>query len=278
MESARMHVMNVGHSGKIAPVQTDNPSVVVVDDHADDWTCLGAMLEASGVSINVTSEMPEHLLLGRSEALLCLILDAKPGRDGLDFQRRLKAAKVFVPIIFVTEFGNVPMSVTAMKNGAIDFLDRPCRDEELLESIGIGLARDHAWNEESRRLSSLMDRYDTLTRRERQVMEMVAAGRLNKQIAGDLGVSEITVKVHRGQVMRKMEARSLPELARMADKVAQIVQHPSMHIVTAFDALSYRASTTSELSPEHAQFETWSIVRPSHGRGRPDLGKRLLAS
>jgi FixJ family two-component response regulator len=147
-----------------------------------------------------------------------------PGVNGLDFQRNLADAGVLIPIIFITGHGDIPMTVKAMKSGAVEFLTKPFRDQDLLDAIQLGLARDHAWREEERPLAVLRSRFDTLTPREREIMAQVAQGRLNKQIAGDIGISEITVKVHRGQVMRKMKASSLPELARMADKLKLVAE------------------------------------------------------
>ena len=148
------------------------------------------------------------------------MLDVRlPGRSGLDFQRELSAANIHVPIIFITGYGDIPMTVQAKKGGAIEILTKPFRDQDLLDAIQLGLALDRAWLENERAIAALRARFETLTPREREVMAMVVTGRLNKQIAFDIGISEITVKVHRGQVMRKMEAASLPDLARMADKL-----------------------------------------------------------
>jgi FixJ family two-component response regulator len=148
------------------------------------------------------------------------VLDVRlPGQSGLDFQRELSAANIHVPIIFITGHGDIPMTVQAMKGGAIEFLTKPFRDQDLLDSIQLGLARDRAWLENEKAVAALRARFETLTPREREVMALVVTGRLNKQIANDIGISEITVKVHRGQVMRKMKASSLPTLARMADKL-----------------------------------------------------------
>ena len=151
----------------------------------------------------------------------CLVLDVRlPGRSGLDLQRELSAANVNVPIIFMTAHGDVPMSVQAMKGGAIEFLIKPFRDQDLLDAIQLGLARDRARLDRERELDALRERYDTLTAREREVMEHVVRGRMNKQIAGDIGISEMTVKIHRGNVTRKMQAPSVVDLARMADRLS----------------------------------------------------------
>lgn len=150
----------------------------------------------------------------------CLVLDVRlPGRSGLDLQRELSAANIHLPIIFITGHGDIPMSVQAMKGGALEFLTKPFRDQDLLDAIQLGLARDDARRADEKALAALRERFETLSPREREVMAEVVKGRLNKQIAGDIGISEITVKVHRGQVMRKMKASSLPDLARMAEKL-----------------------------------------------------------
>ena len=164
--------------------------------------------------------MPEFLKEGRPEGPACLVLDVRlPGRSGLDFQRDLTAANIHLPIIFITGYGDIPMSVQAIKGGAIEFLTKPFRDRELLDAIQLGLTRDRVWLEEAKAMAVLRSRFETLTPREREVMALVVTGRLNKQIAYDIGVSEITVNVHRGQVMRKMNVAALPDLARMADKL-----------------------------------------------------------
>jgi FixJ family two-component response regulator len=168
--------------------------------------------------LKLLASVGDFLKSGRPKGPTCLVLDVRlPGQGGLDFQRELAKANVQLPIIFITGHGDIPMSVQAMKGGAIEFLTKPFRDQDLLDAIQVGLARDHAWIENEKSLAGLRANFDTLAPREREIMALVVTGRLNKQIAADLG--EITVKIHRGQVMRKMHASSLPELARMADKL-----------------------------------------------------------
>jgi FixJ family two-component response regulator len=163
----------------------------------------------------------EFLKAVRPDGPACLVLDVRlPGRSGLDLQRELADATIHFPIIFITGYGDIPMSVRAMKGGAIEFLTKPFRDQDLLDAIQLSIARDRARLEDEKALAGLRARFESLTPREREVTALVAAGRLNKQIAYEIGVSEITVKVHRGQVMRKMRAASLPDLARMADRLS----------------------------------------------------------
>ena len=199
---------------------TDEPTIIVVDDDPGMRESLHDLLRSVGLQVKALASVPEFLKEGRPEGPACLVLDVRlPGRSGLDFQRDLSAANVHLPIIFITGYGDIPMSVQAIKGGAIEFLTKPFRDQELLDAIQLGLARDRAWLEAAKAMAALRSRFETLTPREREVMALVAAGRLNKQIAYDIGISEITVKVHRGQVMRKMNAASLPDLSRMADKL-----------------------------------------------------------
>jgi FixJ family two-component response regulator len=158
------------------------------------------------------------------------VLDVRlPGQSGLDFQLALSRENIQLPIVFITGHGDIPMSVKAMKGGAVEFLTKPFRDQDLLDAVHVGLARDRAWLENEKALATVRARFDSLTPREREVMALVVTGRLNKQIAGDLGVSEITVKVHRSQVMQKIGTRSLPELARMADKLMLAPGKPQTH-------------------------------------------------
>jgi len=196
------------------------PTIIVVDDDPDIRDSLGSLLRSVGFQVNLLGSVDEFLESGRPEGPTCLVLDVRlPGQSGLDFQRELSAANIQLPIIFITGHGDIPMSVQAMKGGAIEFLTKPFRHQDLLEAVQLGLARDRARLETEKAIAVLRARLDTLTRREREIMALAVTGRLNKVIAADLGISEITVKVHRGQVMRKMGASSLPELARMADKL-----------------------------------------------------------
>jgi FixJ family two-component response regulator len=196
------------------------PTIVVVDDDPGIRESLGSLLRSVGLQVKLLASVPEFLKAGRPEGPTCLVLDVRlPGRSGLDFQQELSAANIQVPIIFITAHGDIPMSVQAMKGGAIEFLTKPFRDQALLDAIQQGLARDRAWLDDEKTMAALRARFETLTSREREVMAHVVSGRLNKQIAADIGISEITVKVHRGQVMRKMRATSLPDLARMADRL-----------------------------------------------------------
>jgi len=203
------------------------PTIVVVDDDPGIRESLGSLLRSVGLQVKLLASVPEFLKSGRPEGPTCLVLDVRlPGRSGLDFQRELSAANIHIPIIFITGHGDIPMSVQAMKGGAIEFLTKPFRDQALLDAIQQGLARDRVWLNEEKNLAALRARFETLTPREREVMTHVVTGRLNKQIAADIGISEITVKVHRGQVMRKMRASSLPDLARMADRLKLARKEP----------------------------------------------------
>lgn len=198
----------------------EEPTIVVIDDDADILEALGGLLRSVGWQVRLLSSIPEFIASGRPKGPTCLVLDVRlRGRSGLDFQRELSSANIHLPIVFVTGHGDIPMSVQAMKGGAVEFLTKPFRDQDLLDAIRVGLARDRAWLAAEETLAGLRARFETLTPRERNVMALVVTGRLNKQIAGDLGISEITVKVHRGQVMRKMHATSLPALTRMADRL-----------------------------------------------------------
>jgi FixJ family two-component response regulator len=196
-------------------------TVIVIDDDRGIRESIGSLVRSVGLQAQLLASVDEFLAAGRTAGPACLVLDVRlPGHSGLDLQRELAVADIRLPIIFITGYGDIPMSVAAMKGGAIEFLTKPFRDQDLLDAIQIGIARDRALLESKRALASLRTRFDSLTPREREVMALVVEGRLNKQIAYQIGVSEITVKVHRAQVMRKMQATSLPDLARMADRLS----------------------------------------------------------
>ena len=171
--------------------------------------------------------IPDFLQAEHPNGPNCLVLDVNlPGQSGLDLQRELVATNRQIPIIFITGHGDIPMTVKAMKEGAIEFLTKPFEDQDLLDAVQLGLARDRVRREHEDALRTLKARFESLTPREREIMIEVAQGRLNKQIAGDIGISEPTVKVHRSNLMRKMKAASLPELARMADKLDLVREQP----------------------------------------------------
>jgi FixJ family two-component response regulator len=195
-----------------------NPSVFVIDDDPEFRDSVARLLRTVGLHARQFSSVLDFLKADPPDGPTCLVLDVRmPGRSGLELQSELVAANRQVPIIFITAHADVPMTVQAMKGGAIEFLTKPFRDQDLLDAIEAGLARDRARRESDRALAALKERFDMLSSREREIMLRVLAGRLNKQIANDIGISESTVKVHRVNLMRKMKARSLPELSRMAD-------------------------------------------------------------
>ena len=190
---------------------TESPPVVfVIDDDESIRELLDSLLRSVGLEVRSFGSTQEFLSSKRPDAPGCLVLDVRlGGLSGLDFQRVLGVSDIHLPIIFVTGYGDVPMSVRAMKEGAIEFLRKPFRDQDLLDAVVRGITRDSAQRAEADLMSGLRERYRSLTPREREVMALAVTGRLNKQIAADLNVSEITVKVHRGQVMRKLQAKSL---------------------------------------------------------------------
>ncbi|HEY1857806.1 response regulator transcription factor [Acidocella sp.] len=195
-------------------------NVIVIDDDQSVREALGSLLRSVGFQVKLFSSVDEFLRTGPPQGPTCLVLDVRlPGQSGLELQRELATTSNQLPIVFITGHGDIPMSVQAMKGGAIEFLTKPFRDQDLLDAIQLGLAQHQAWFETEQALAALQKRFLTLTPREREVMALVVEGRLNKQIAAALGVSEITVKVHRGQAMRKMGAPSLVDLTRMADKL-----------------------------------------------------------
>jgi FixJ family two-component response regulator len=195
-----------------------NGSVLIIDDDPEFRDSVVRLLRSVGLHSQQFSSVSDFLHAKPPDGPTCLVLDIRmPGRSGLELQRDLAAANTQLPIIFITAHADIPMTVQAMKGGAIEFLTKPFRDQELLEAVQAGLARDRARRESDKELVGLRERFDTLSSREREIMILATAGRLNKQIANDVGITESTVKVHRSNLMRKMQARSLPELSRMAD-------------------------------------------------------------
>jgi FixJ family two-component response regulator len=204
-----------------------NSTVLVIDDDPDLRASVGRLLRSIGLDAQLFASISDFLKSDPPDGPTCLVLDVRlPGQSGLDLQRELAAANRELPIIFITGHGDIPMSVQAMKGGAIEFLTKPFRDQDLLDAIQLGLARDRARRETENALATLRERFESLSPREREIMIQVAHGRLSKQIAGDIGIAEATVKVHRSRLMHKMEARSIPELSRMAYKLKLVPEEP----------------------------------------------------
>lgn len=190
-------------------------TVIVIDDDPAIRESLGSLARSVGLQVSLHGSADEFLKAGRPAGPTCLVLDVRlPGRSGLDFQRELAAADIRLPIVFITGYGDIPMTVQAMKAGAVDFLTKPVRDQSLLDAVKIGIERDIAQRAAASVVQQHLERFETLTARERQVLREVAHGRLNKQIAFELGISEVTVKLHRSNVMRKLQATSVGDLIR----------------------------------------------------------------
>jgi FixJ family two-component response regulator len=207
------------------------PTVMVIDDDQDIRDALQGLLRSVGLSVELFASVQQFLDSGDLMRPGCVVLDVRlPGRSGLDFHDDLVKANVHLPVVFISGHADVQMSVRAMKAGAIEFLTKPVRHQELLDAIQRAILRDGAHREEQRAIAAIRTNFDKLTPREREVMALVAAGRLNKQIAAEIGITEATVKLHRGQVMRKMHVRSLAELVRMVDKLQ--LTHPQPQVTS----------------------------------------------
>src|SRR3954465_1621830 len=209
-----------GDAARSSLMSEDTPSIVVIDDDASIRKSLDNLFRSIGFQVELFASPEEFLQSNRLDRPGCMVLDVRfPGRSDLDMQQEFAAANIQLPIIFITGYGDIPMSVRAMKAGAVEFLTKPFRDQDVLDAVGAALEKDRIRRSGETRIAELRSRFDTLTARERQVLGLVVAGRLNKQIAGDLGVSEMTVKMHRRQVMRKMQATGVAQLVRLADQL-----------------------------------------------------------
>ena len=194
--------------------------VFVVDDDSSVCEAIKSLIRSVGLRVETFGTAQEFLSSKRPDAPGCVVLDVRlPGLSGLDLQRELAAHDINLPVIFITGHGDIPMSVRAMKAGALEFLTKPFRDQDLLDAIQQALERDRSARQQRSETAELRERFDSLTSREREVMGLVVSGLLNKQIAGELGTSEVTIKIHRSQVMKKMGAGSLAELVRMTEKL-----------------------------------------------------------
>jgi len=202
-------------------------TVLVVDDDPAVRASIGRLLRSLDLDAQLFASIADFLKSDPPDGPSCLVLDVRlPGQSGLDFQRELAGANRELPIIFITGHGDIPMSVQAMKGGAIEFLTKPFRDQDLLDAIQLGLSRDRARLKNEKSLTALKERFQSLSPREREIMIQVARGRLGKQIAGDLGIAETTVKVHRSRAMHKIKVRSVVEFVRMADKLKLVPEEP----------------------------------------------------
>jgi FixJ family two-component response regulator len=202
----------------------DTATILVIEDDVQLRHSIGRLLRSVGLNTKLFGSVSEFLKSEPADGPSCLVLDVRlPGQSGLEFQRELAAAGRELPIVFITGHGDIPMSVQAMKGGAIEFFTKPIRDQEFLDAIQLGLTRDRIRRENEGALADLRRRFASLSPREREVMIQVARGRLSKQIAGDIGIAEATVKVHRSNAMRKMNAHSLPEFGQMAVRLNLIL-------------------------------------------------------
>src|SRR5882724_11221454 len=205
----------------------EKPTVLIIDDDSALRASVARLLGSLGFNTQQFASISDFLASELPDGPTCLVLDVRlPGQSGLDLQRELAAANRELPIIFITGHGDIPMSVQAMKGGAIEFLTKPFRDQDLIDAIQLGLSRDRSRRESEKSLATLRERFGSLSPREREIMIQVARGRLSKQIAGDIGISEPTVKVHRSRAMRKMKTRTVPEFCQVAAKLKLVPEEP----------------------------------------------------
>jgi len=217
---SKMQVRHEPGADVSTPPGDEQPVVFVVDDDASMRATLLDVIRSVGLEVQTFQSARDFLRSKLPDAPGCLVLDVRlPGQSGLDFQRTLAESGIELPVVFITGHGDVPMTVRAMKAGAVDFLTKPFRDQDLLDAVQAAIERDRARRQHLTGLADLEERYWSLTERERDIMAFVVVGRLNKQIASELGLAEVTVKAHRSQIMHKMGAKSLPELVRMADRL-----------------------------------------------------------
>jgi FixJ family two-component response regulator len=194
------------------------PLVFIVEDDASMRRALSNLFQSVGLEVELFGSASEMLQAGLPDVASCLVLDVRlPGLSGLDFQTELVKANIHIPIIFMTGHGDIPMTVRAMKGGAVDFLTKPFRDQDMLDAVVTAIERDRKRREADKIVANLQTLFETLTPREREILALVSSGLMNKQIAGELGLAEITVKIHRGHIMKKMEARSLADLVKKAE-------------------------------------------------------------
>ncbi|MEA2908455.1 MAG: hypothetical protein QOJ15_536 [Bradyrhizobium sp.] len=200
------------------PARAKDPVVFVVDDDASMRRALANLFQSVGLQVEAFGSAPELLQRQLPDVASCLVLDIRlPGLSGLDFQNELAKANIQIPVIFMTGHGDIPMTVRAMKSGAVDFLTKPFRDQDMLDAVVAAIERDRKRREADKIIANFQALFDTLTPRERDVLALVTSGLMNKQVAAELGLAEITVKIHRGHIMKKMGARSLADLIRMAE-------------------------------------------------------------
>ena len=210
------------------PADVREPIVFIIDDDASMRRALTNLFQSVGLEVEAFGSAPEMLQSKVPDVASCLVLDIRlPGLSGLDLQTELASANIHIPIIFITGHGDIPMTVRAMKGGAVDFLTKPFRDQDLLDAVVKAIERDRNRREAAKTVANLQSMFETLTSREREVLALVASGLMNKQIAAELGLAEITIKIHRGHLMKKMGARSLADLIRMAETLGIRKAKPS---------------------------------------------------